>query len=595
MAIDRGQGIPEQALVGRNDRLATAFHFTGDGSTVAFTITGGVTNIPNAQSLIITIDGVMQHTDTYSTSEAVVTFTTAPPDNSDIQIRYNAYVGTATDANGITYSQGGVGASSRTVENKLQESVSVKDFGATGDGVTDDTTAIQAAIDASATGGALYFPKGTYKITVGLTVAYTIRLYGDTTEGSIIDNTTNDIVAITIDSAARNADRCVIENLRINHEAATKYAVVIADAPFTYLQNVRIECNTNGYGGVLFGDEVTPTAVKNAYLGTMRHCRVFHFTDIGVRINSVGTLWHFDQCHISSSEGSTKALFISKEGVRVTGGQYGAGTLGTPIYAYNYGGETTGPTIDGCVFEKPVDAGDYGIVVDGDGTFVGTMIQNITANFNQVGGTLVKFGNSDHGILANPRIYNEDGGGKLVEFAGGTANEVHCNYLASIAPFDYTGGTRPLKVVTGVQGRTQVSNITTNASVITEIKGAVTDMPSDFTASHNGTAWNYFNFVLTDDTATNFTPPSTMGIITVMNDDDPTTFGTVAYRIDTPSAVVLSGGGSLEATTGVLAGTTGTNNKVTISADDASGDIYVEARKGTSRFTLLIQSTVYEV
>ena len=112
--------------------LASAYQFTGDGTTVAFTITGGVTAIPNAQALIIDIDGVTQHTDTYTTAAAVVTFSTAPPLNADIQIRYNAYLGTANDASGITYNQGGTGASSRTVENKLQESVSVKDFGAVG-------------------------------------------------------------------------------------------------------------------------------------------------------------------------------------------------------------------------------------------------------------------------------------------------------------------------------------------------------------------------------------------------------------------------------------------------------------------------------
>ena len=503
----------------------------------------------------------------------------------------------ATDATNVTYTATGTGAVGRTVQSRLTEILSVKDFGAVGDGTTDDTTALQNTINAAElVNGSVYLPSGTYKITAGLVVDQTIRIYGETTEGSIISNETNDVVAITIDSASRYADRCVLENFRINHKAASKYAIVIGDAPFAYLQNIRIECSLAGFGGVLFGDEVTPTAAKGAYLSTMRHCRVWRFVNTGVRINSTGSLWHFDQCHMSSTQANSVALLISKEGVRVTGGQYGCGAGGIPIHAYNYGGTAPGPTIDGCVFEKPDDAGDYGIVVDGAGPFVGTKIQNVAGNFSQIGGTLVKFGNSDYGVLENPRIYNPTGGGKLVEFAGGVSNEVHCNYLAATAPFDYTGGSRPLKSVTGVSARSQITNITTHASVITEIEGAVTDMPTDFGASHNGTAWNYFNFNLTDDTATNFTPPSTMGIITVMNDDEPSTFGTVAYNTSGPNTALLSGGGDLEVATGVLSGTTGTNNKVTVSANSASGGkIYVEARKGTSRFTILIQSTVYEV
>jgi hypothetical protein len=146
--------------------LATSYQFTGDGTTVDFTLAGGITDIPNSQSIIATIDGVTQHTDTYSVSGKVVTFSTAPPLNGDIQVRFNAYLGTANDASAITYNQGGTGASSRTVENKLQESVSVKDFGAVGDGVTDDTATIQAAID---TDKNVVFSEGSYMAS-GLTV-----------------------------------------------------------------------------------------------------------------------------------------------------------------------------------------------------------------------------------------------------------------------------------------------------------------------------------------------------------------------------------------------------------------------------------------
>jgi len=67
------------------------------------------------------------------------------------------------------FRQAGTGATARTVDDKLKDTVSVKDFGAVGDGVTNDTAAMAAAIAAlPATGGSVYFPDGIYLGTISI-------------------------------------------------------------------------------------------------------------------------------------------------------------------------------------------------------------------------------------------------------------------------------------------------------------------------------------------------------------------------------------------------------------------------------------------
>lgn len=70
-----------------------------------------------------------------------------------------AYGGGIINANQVVYDPPFTGGVPTTVEAELAQTVSVKNFGAVGDGVTDDTAAIQVAIDS---GEDLLFPSGTY-------------------------------------------------------------------------------------------------------------------------------------------------------------------------------------------------------------------------------------------------------------------------------------------------------------------------------------------------------------------------------------------------------------------------------------------------
>jgi len=73
------------------------------------------------------------------------------------------------------YYEGATGSVNRPINQKLAEIVSVKDFGAVGNGIADDTAAIQAACNASA---CVYFPEGNYAVRT-ITINNSATLYGD--------------------------------------------------------------------------------------------------------------------------------------------------------------------------------------------------------------------------------------------------------------------------------------------------------------------------------------------------------------------------------------------------------------------------------
>lgn len=92
----------------------------------------------------------------------------------------------------IGFQQSGSGSVARWVEDKLSDTISVKDFGAAGDNATDDSAAITAALAAvgalnSGTGGELWFPPGTYLCASGnIAIPNNVTLRGAGQRASLV-------------------------------------------------------------------------------------------------------------------------------------------------------------------------------------------------------------------------------------------------------------------------------------------------------------------------------------------------------------------------------------------------------------------------
>jgi hypothetical protein len=102
------------------------------------------------------------------------------------------------DASNVIYTPPFTNSVAETVTAKLSESISVKDFGAVGNGSTDDTTAIQNAINsAQSLGKALLLNEGSYLISSSLTISSQVSIYGEGITSKLIVKST---VGSTIDA-----------------------------------------------------------------------------------------------------------------------------------------------------------------------------------------------------------------------------------------------------------------------------------------------------------------------------------------------------------------------------------------------------------
>lgn len=130
-----------------------------------------ITYQPGTNSLSVFVDGVNQYGPgaqyAYTETDSdTVTFTNGLHVGALVKFTTSQQQGAgAVNASQVTYDPAGTGAVATNVQAKLRETVSVMDFGAVGDGVTNDTAAIQAAINAAVGNQLVLFPAGVYLVT----------------------------------------------------------------------------------------------------------------------------------------------------------------------------------------------------------------------------------------------------------------------------------------------------------------------------------------------------------------------------------------------------------------------------------------------
>jgi parallel beta-helix repeat protein len=230
----------------------------------------------------------------------------------------------------------------------------VKDFGALADGMTDDTAAIQAAINAAASGGTVFLPHGTYVVdpdvslhlTSGVTLAGSGRksILKIKPNSNVLDN----LVKI------ENADRVILRDFAVDGNRANQnpsdliavhYGVYVATSNDCRVDNLYVY-NTTGVGIHVYNS--VGTIVTNCESSGHR----YHGFECE---QDTSTIWQANRSHNNDRHG----IFISPGEVGGTG--------------------SIGNIIDGNSFDNN---GQYGISlgIDAAGLSIGLTKDNIITN-----------------------------------------------------------------------------------------------------------------------------------------------------------------------------------------------------------------------
>lgn len=177
----------------------------------------------------------------------------------------------------------------RSLANRFGEIINVKDFGAVGDGIADDTAAIQAAIVAASRvsifnadwgvgeGGTVFFPRGVYLITAPLAwTADGVHLEGEGSSNAtsikvaLASNpATTDAIQIGVSSGGTPARRAGLRRLSVYADDTTKCRDLVSIDGATWWRIEDVNLYQAGRYGLTIGGTLDGYAanLRTSYCG----------------------------------------------------------------------------------------------------------------------------------------------------------------------------------------------------------------------------------------------------------------------------------------------------------------------------------------
>jgi hypothetical protein len=343
------------------------------------------------------------------------------------------------------YYQGSTGSANRPINLKLQDWVHVKDFGAVGDGSTDDTTAIQNALNASS---AVYFggPNNSYKITAALTVNANqvifaefakVQQYTNNTQmfniGSNSNVTITGINAVGVGTDFIDSDSSLAVGVYTTGTTATN--IFVFNNKFTNFSYtaVRFVGVTNGFANnnIIVGpgsSVLTPGTSYRCYgLLADTACSIINFSQNQISKTAQGITLNYASNVIV--DGNQVNNIISQHGIYCGNNSYNIilsnNIINSPYYigikCQTSDTSATSNNQNITIVDNVINnAGDQGIFVgNADGATSRTKkVENITITGNSVrysGGYNININNASNCVVSSNVLENSSQGGIILQ------------------------------------------------------------------------------------------------------------------------------------------------------------------------------------